>query len=69
MLTDRQTASDLPHAPKKVVGLVALVLLALALFGLYALQSEATGTLGPIGFLVAFVGPRWSPATGGLRPS
>jgi hypothetical protein len=38
------------------IGLLAQVLLALGLVGLYARQSEATGIIGFIGFLMAFVG-------------
>jgi hypothetical protein len=41
---------------QSTLGLPAQVLLALGLVGLYARQSEATGTIGFIGFLMAFVG-------------
>lgn len=41
---------------QSALGLPAQVLLALGLVGLYARQSEATGILGFIGFLMAFVG-------------
>src|SRR5215210_5144576 len=36
--------------------LLGMVLILFGLFGLYASQSEAAGTLGLVGFLVAFLG-------------
>jgi hypothetical protein len=45
------------HAFESVLRLIALgVLLPLGLVGLYARQSEATGPLGLVGFVVAFAG-------------
>lgn len=44
------------HAVNYGLGLVGFLLLLLALTGLYVRHWEATGTLGLVGYLVAFVG-------------
>ena len=51
-----ETATTGTYAVMSVLFLVAAVLLPLGLVGLYAHQSEATGTLGLVAFVVAFVG-------------
>ena len=49
-------ASSVAFYIQSTLGLLVQVLLALGLVGLYARQSDATGTIGFIGFLMAFVG-------------
>ena len=45
-----------PYAVEALLLLLGDVLLLFGLFGLYVRQSEAAGTLGLVGFLVAFLG-------------
>ena len=49
-------ASSVAFYIQSTLGLLVQVLLALGLVGLYARQSDATGPIGFIGFLMAFVG-------------
>ncbi len=51
----RQAASP-AFVPLQTLGLAGAILMLLGLVALYAYQAAATGTLGLIGFLVAFVG-------------
>jgi hypothetical protein len=54
-------ASSVAFYVQSTLGLPVQVLLALGLVGLYARQSDATGTIGFIGFLMAFVGTFFAP--------
>jgi hypothetical protein len=56
VLTASQSASDLAQALNNLVALVSLLVLLLALVGLYMHLSDDMGSLGLIGFVVAFVG-------------
>jgi hypothetical protein len=54
---NREFLTTSAHAFESVLLLIALgVLLPLGLVGLYARQSEATGPMGLVGFVVAFAG-------------
>jgi hypothetical protein len=48
---------------QSALGLLGQVLLALGLVGLYSHQSKASGTIGLIGFLMAFVGMFFAAST------
>ncbi len=50
------TSASLHYALQSKINLLAAMLLSGGLVGLHARQSEATGLLGLVGFLVAFVG-------------
>ena len=50
------TSASLYYALQSKINLLAAVLLLGGLVGLYARQAEATGLLGLVGFLVAFLG-------------
>lgn len=54
--TFSETATTTSFAVQQLVFLLGVALVLLGLPGLYARQSEATGALGLIGFLVAFLG-------------
>ena len=51
-----ETAATGTFILQQLIFLLGTVLILFGLFGLYASQSEATGTLGLVGFLVAFLG-------------
>ena len=51
-----ETAATGTFFVKQLLYLFGTVLILFGLFGLYARQSEATGTLGFVGFLIAFLG-------------
>jgi hypothetical protein len=54
--TFSETATTASYAIQHLVYLLGVALVLLGLPGLYVRQSEATGALGLIGFLVAFLG-------------
>ena len=51
-----ETATTGAFFVQQFLYLLGSVLILFGLFGLYASQSEATGTLGLVGFLIAFLG-------------
>jgi hypothetical protein len=51
-----QPADNVLHSVKYVVALVATIALLFALTGLYLRQAHAAGTLGLVGYVVAFIG-------------
>lgn len=51
-----KTAATGTFILQQLMFLLGMVLILFGLFGLYASQSEAAGTLGLVGFLVAFLG-------------
>lgn len=51
-----ESATTAPYAFTFLLYLIGIVLLLIGLVGLYVRQSEASGILGLVGFLVAFLG-------------
>ena len=54
-----EVAATAPYTAESLLNLLGTVLLLFGLFGLYARQSEAAGSLGLVGFLVASWARRW----------
>jgi hypothetical protein len=61
------SAATAPYAFTWLLYLLGGVLLLLGLVGLYACQSEASGLLGLVGFLMAFLGTALSVGSGWFR--